>query len=242
MKTLLGYPWLLHRPLRPLMVGILVALLAGCSYPKPTRTYEFLINYDRMTDRFDPLLSLVYMPEGAKFADYEALIIGRMDVGRSVKDPEKADQYATYFRWALQKRLARSQTFDFITLDPDFSPSEDSQVRMLRLESKITRLSAGSGWKRYFGWFLFLQAGASDFQIEGRFTDASSREPVMEFCDRRRHLYNTPWGPNPGTFKNERVMKITLGETAACLTEFIQQADRGLPDKLVDRKASKGAQ
>ena len=209
----------------PILAAAVLAQL-GCAYPKAIHTYEFLTDYDRMTDRFDPLLSLVYMPEGAQFARYEGLIIGQIAVGENwVEEQEKARQYATYFRCLLQKRVIDTQKFD-----PYYPVSTRASPRLMRLQAKITRFDMGCGWKRWASFSLpFFQGGASDIQVEGRMTDSTTGRVLLEFADRRRHLGNTPWGPTPKTFNSDFVMKLTLDQTAACLAKFVEDAYQGLP-------------
>ena len=199
---------------------------AGCSYPKAIPTYEFLTDYDRMTDRFEPLLSLVHMPEGAELSGYDGVIIGQVAVGDAwVEEREKAQQYATYFRCLLQKRILDTQKFD-----PYYPATASGSPHLMRLHAKITRFDMGCGWKRWMSCSLpFFQGGASDIQVEGRITDSATGRLLMEFADRRRHLGNTPWGPTPKTFNSDFVMKLTLDQTAACLAKFIDEAYHGLP-------------
>jgi hypothetical protein len=221
-------PCLRNLPRRLTLAVLAAAVLTqvGCAYPKATHTYEFLTDYDRMTDRFDPLLSLVYMPEGAALSPYEGLIIGQIAVGENwVEEQEKARQYAMYFRCLLQKRVLDTQKFD-----PYYPVSARASPRLMRLQAKITRFDMGCGWKRWLSFALpFFQGGASDIQVEGRMTDSATGRLLLEFVDRRRHLANTPWGPNPKTLNSDFVMKLTLDQTAACLAKFIEDAYQGLP-------------
>jgi len=209
----------------PILAATVLVLL-GCATPKAIHTYEFLTDYDRMTARFDPLLSLVYMPDGAQFSPYDGLIIGQISVGEQwVEEQEKARQYATYFRCLLQKRILDTQKFD-----PYYPVSTPASPRLMRLQAKITKFDMGSGWKRWASFsFPFFQCGASDVQVEGRMTDSTTGKVLLEFADRRRHLCNTPWGPTPKTLNSDFVMKLTLDQTAACMAKFIEDAYQGLP-------------
>lgn len=223
----------LERPWgRLVSIGLAALALAqaGCSYPKAVHTYEYLTKYDRMTGRFDPILSLVHMPQDAKFSSYDGMIIGHVSLGQHwVEDREKAQQYTTYFRCVAQKRLLRIHRFEVVALDPDFAQAQGDSSKLLLLEGKITKFDMGAGLARWLSFSLrIFNSGATDFQIEGRITDASTGDLVMEFADRRRHLGNTPWGPNPKTFNDDFVMKITIDQAAACLADFIDKAYDGL--------------
>jgi len=210
-------------PLMTLLVPILLTLL-GCSYPKAVPSYEFLSSYERMTDEYDPLVSLVHAPADLDLSYYRVIDIGPVAVGeQSVNDPDAA-QYATFFRLALRSALAGHREFKAVYMDGDLQPFLEPGVKVLRLEGKITRFDMGSGWQRYF-----FSTGATDFQIEGRLVDAVTGEIQLEFVDRRRHLGNTPFGPNPRTFKDEFVMKITIKQTAECFARFLEKAYSGLP-------------
>lgn len=101
------------------------------------------------------------------------------------------------------------------------------------MKPEITVYDKGSGWQR----FLFIPPGASDFQIECRLVDAATGDVVMVLADRRRFMANTPWGPNPDTFYDDYVMRLTLKETAVCMANFLQNAYHGLSGP---RRASGG--
>jgi hypothetical protein len=194
-----------------------------------------------MTDRFDPLVSLAYMPEGAKFGGFKSFIIGKAEVGHSwVEDRAAAENYAIYFRRSLHQRLSRTNVFESVSLDSDPAVLQGLPQPALLLEAKITKFDFGAGWKRYFGWFVMLESGASDFQIEGRVTELATRKLVLEFVDRRRYLGNTAFGPAPRTFNKDFVMRSTVLETAGCLVKFIQDAYNGLPPQS-DRKKQRGS-
>ncbi len=216
---------------RTALLGVLAALAvlqAGCSYPKPVRTCELVIQYDRMTDCFDPLVSLVYMPQEGSLSAYGNFIIGEVEAGQYwLEDPQMAARYATFFRNVLRNELVRTRRFASVTLDPQASFGAPALI----LEGTISRLDAGSGPLRYLsGLFFFLQSvAATDFQIEGRIVDRESGDLIVEFVDRRRHLGNTRWGPNPRTLDDDFAMKQTVKETAQCLARFIARAHAGLP-------------
>ena len=208
------------------MLLLLVAFAPiGCSYPKAVHTFEYLTRYERMTDRYDPLVSLVYLPDGVELAPYRAMILEEVTVGkRWVESPEEAESYATFFRYVLRDELNKVEGVELATLDADLLERLSGEIPVLRLEGKITRFYLGSGWQRFF-----LSRGASDLQFEGRLTDARTGRLLMEFADRRRHLGNTPFGPYYRTFSHEFVMKVTMRETAECLARFVQQLYPGLP-------------
>jgi len=211
----------------PLLLAALVALAAGCSSPKPIRTYEEVYLYDRMSGDYEPLLSLVYMPDKARFYDCETFYIGNVRVSSNwVKEDAEALRYAMFFRNILRRELARTGKFPHVTLD---APAGDAPA--FRLEASVTRFKSGSGLLRFLSPYLFFLAssGATDFQIEGRILMQPSEELVMEFVDRRRDLGNTLWGPNPKTFADEFVMKRTVALTARCLAKFIDIAYYGMP-------------
>jgi len=231
----------MHKPppdsqrLRPVAhLGALIAFLAlailegGCACPKPVRTYEVVVSYERMTDRFDPLVSLVYMPDETALSKYRNFVVGPVQPGSELAERSEAvEGYGTFFRHMLQKELVRSQRFTFVTLDPLAVFPTPAVV----LEGKVTRFETGSGLLRYLnGLFLiFASPAATDFQVEGRIVDARTGVLIMEFVDRRRHLGNTAWGPNPRTLNDDFVMKVTVRQTAECLGKFISSIHAGLP-------------
>ncbi|MFP4026879.1 MAG: hypothetical protein ACLFWL_03725 [Candidatus Brocadiia bacterium] len=214
---------------------------AGCSYPKPVRTYEYLDRYDRMTDRYDPRLSLVYLSPDRQITQYDNFIIGNVAVGEtSVKNPQKANRYTTLFRTYFAHELNRMETFDELSLNSNAEfPSPT-----LRMEAMITRFKMGSGTARWFSFFFFFlqSSGATDMQIEGRIYDIHTGQVIMEFLDRRRHLGNTPLGPNPKTLNDHFVMKQTFLETARYLASFIGKAHEGEPLEPTEEKSKKEGQ
>jgi len=210
------------------VLALVLLLAGGCAYPKPVPTYEMVVEYDRMTDRFDPLVSLVYAPDVSAIARYRNFIVGEVEPGMNWPGGSRqVERYAAFFRHVLQQELLRTRRFTFVSLDP--------QARFLTpalvLRAKITRFSMGSGVLRYLSGLLFVlqPLGATDFQIEGRISDARTGAVLLEFVDRRRHLGNTNWGPNPRTLRNDFVMKITVSQTARCLAKFIASVHAGLP-------------
>jgi len=215
----------MYRTLLTVLVVVAAAAATGCSYPKAERTYECVVNYQRMTDRFDPVASLVYMPPGKKLSDYDILFVDDITVGEyRIESPKEAPLYALKFRCTLKSQIAQQKQFDLVTLDQKYGKGVRPNV--LRLSGKVTVFDKGHGWMRFF-----LSAGATDFQVEGRLTDEATGETVMEFVDRRRYLANTPFGPNPDTFDNDYVMRLTLKESAVCLANMIKNASDGLPEK-----------
>lgn len=208
-----------------LALGAAILLVAGCNYPKPIRTCEYVTAYDRMTDRYDPEVSLVYMPDQNAFRGTRAILIGSLQVGQDwVESREEAIHYATYFRYVLQCELWKLKSFEFVALDTGIGADDTMSGGTLRFEGMITKFDMGSGFLRYLSPFLFMQLGATDFQIEGRITDVRSGQLVMEFVDRRRSLANTPFGPNPRNFTRGFAMKHTMKTTAECLAAFMGRA------------------
>ncbi|MFW6457165.1 MAG: hypothetical protein ACOC0A_02630 [Planctomycetota bacterium] len=197
------------------IIGLIVQ--SGCqSYPKPNRTYEYVERYDRMSDSMDPILSLVYFSPNVSMSEYKGCIVGNIAVGGEwVEDQKVGQAYATYLRMLLVQELEKLEAFEKVTLDPN----EDVPSPAMRIEGMCTVFDTGSGTQRFFSYFLpFLQkGGATDLQVEGRIYNVKSGELIMEFVDRRRHLGNTPWLPNPGTFSDKFVMKHTVWEVAHSL-------------------------
>lgn len=230
-----------HVPLSPartplrlavLLLAIVVGTLqTGCvHYPEPRHTYEFLTRYDRMSPRLEPRLSLIYLPPGASFSSYRNLIVGNVAVGENwVESPVQAQRYATYLRMLLARELRDTERFQVVELDPGGHFTGPT----VRFEGKLTGFDTGSGAMRFFSYFLFFlqSGGATDLQIEGRLYDAATGEVLMELVDRRRHLGNTPWLPNPKTFSDEFVMKHTVWETARSLAGIISRLNNGLPPR-----------
>lgn len=217
------------RTLLTLLAVVAAAAATGCSYPQPEHTYEHVVNYQRMTDRFDPVASLVYMPPGKKLSSYDIMFVDDITVGEyRIECPEEAPLYALRFRCTLRSQIAERKKFDLVTLDQKYG--KGTRPRVLRLSGKVTVFDKGHGWLRFF-----LSSGATDFQIEGRLTDEATGETVMEFVDRRRYLANTPFGPNPDTFDNDYVMRLTLKETAVCLANLIDKAHEGLPEETPEK-------
>jgi hypothetical protein len=204
---------------------------AGCSstYPKAEQTYEFLARYDRMSNQHEPLLSLVYLPDCRALRDCTGIVVGQVEVGsHRVAERDKARRFALILRHLLQIKLRKLKEFDFVALEMDEEAGGAANGPVYRLDSMITKFEMGSSWKRYWSWYILMQAGATDLQIEGRVTDAQTGKVIMEFADRRRHLGNTPWGPNPRNLRSKDfAMKQTVMETADCLSRFIQTARDG---------------
>jgi hypothetical protein len=205
--------------------AVLAALAVGCgSVPKPVHTYGKVVDYDRMTDHYDPLVSLVYSSGDHTLDEYHTLYIDSFQAasGDLVKNYEEARLFGLRFRYTLKNQIAEQGNFETVSVSDRLKASDTSGV--LVLEPMITVWNKGSGWKRFFLW-----RGATDFQIECQLVDADTSEVVMELVDRRRFLANTPWGPNIDTFWDDYVMKLTLKETAVCLADFLDKAHHGLP-------------
>ncbi|KPK65595.1 MAG: hypothetical protein AMK73_02565 [Planctomycetes bacterium SM23_32] len=217
-------------PLLPVLALLLWG--AGCHYPAPIQTYEYVTSYERMSDGYDPMLSLAYVPDATSFSRYRGIVVGDVGVGRGwIESREEALGFATFFRVILKSKLQQLGKFDIVALGP---PGTDGVGPLgddvLLMEGMITRFHTGSGLLRYLSYMLiFLQAGATDLQIEGHLIEPESGRLVMEFVDRRRHFCNTPFGPNPRNFHKGFAMKVTATETAQCLTDFIAMHYEGLP-------------
>jgi len=203
------------------LVALLLVTCVGCaSPPAPEHTFDFISDYARMTDAHDPALSLVYLPEPAKLSRYRSIIISDFTVGEHVlKDRKAADSYALLFRMLVKIAVTKSGSFEHVALEAPV----DADQPACRIEGMITKFKRGSGWSRYFGGLLFLGTGATDLQVEGRLVDATTGAVIMEFADRRRHLGNTPWGPNPRNLKDgDFAMNVTAKLTADGLAFFLQ--------------------
>ncbi|MFW6188858.1 MAG: DUF4410 domain-containing protein [Planctomycetota bacterium] len=207
----------------------------GCTYPKPTATYEFLTDYERMSGENEPLVSLVYAPESVSLGDYRGVVVGPVTVGRGwVEDRERALHYATFFRACLRAELASLKKFDFVEFQLPPGPAAQAG-EAVKIEGRITRFDMGSGFLRYLtGLLIVFRGGATDLQFEGRLSDAVSGDVLMELADRRRHYANTPYGPNPRNFREGFGMKVTMRETADCLARFVKAAYRAYPLKQQD--------
>jgi hypothetical protein len=199
-------------------------LVYGCSYPDPIHTYDYLNRYDRMTDEYEPALSLVYIVPGASLDTYDAIVVGTVEPGEHwIPDPEMVTGYCTFFRHTLARELVERADFQHISLDPEY----EGDYKTLEITAKITLFKTGSGIMRFLSPILpFLQkAGATDMQIEGRIYDQGTGEVLVEFVDRRRMLGNTPWGPTWKTMDDEWVMKQTLWGSARSIAHFIAGTD-----------------
>ena len=218
-----------------LYLALMLAALAlsGCSFPSAIHTYECVTAYDRMSDEYDPQVSLVYVPQRTSLSKYRGIIVGDVAVGSVwIESPEEARAYARVLRLYLSSHLTRLAKFEYVGLDKGDGPSQPRKElgNTLLLEGMVTRFDMGSGFLRYLsGLLFFLQAGATDLQFEGRLTEANTGKLVIEFVDRRRHLANTPFGPNPLSLRNGYAMKVTARETASCLATFIGHAFDDLP-------------
>ena len=227
-----------------LLAAVLVCGAAGCQYPAAIHTYDYVTNYERMSGSYDPVLSLVYVPEPVALKNCRSAVIGPIGVGQAWVDaPEEAASYATFFRIVLRNRLARLGKFESVSLESQADGSVPAGTGpTLMIEGKITKFSMGSGFWRYASHFLlFVQWGATDIQIEGRITDARTGRLLVEFADRRRHMCNTPFGPNPRTTDNLYAMRVTVTETATCLARFIAEGWDNLPKVGTEAPPEKAA-
>ncbi len=211
------------------LLCLTVAVLAatGCgSVPKPKHTYGNVVDYERMTDHYDPMVSLVYSSGEHTLDEYHTLYIDGFEVQRGdlVEDYKKARHEGLRLRYTIIDELRqREDVFRTVTADDRYASID--KPGLLVMKPKITVYETGSGWKRYF----YMSSGASDFQFECKLVDAATGETVMELVDRRRFLGNTPWGPNPDALEDQFVMDLTLKQTAVSLANFLQKAYHGLP-------------
>jgi hypothetical protein len=211
---------------------VAIMLCTGCGTPDAVRTNEFITDQERMTPA-DPLLSLVYLPDLGHLTLAEGIVIGSLAVGgERIEDPEQARVHTNLFRVMLFHELQKADAqvkesgergFRTIRREPP-AHWERLPRRTLRLDGHVSVFDMGSGSLRYFGGLLFLGLGATDFQIEGRLTDRATGEVVMEFVDRRRHLGNTPFGPNTKNLSDSTfAMKVTALHTARSLAYMLAQ-------------------
>jgi hypothetical protein len=219
---------------RGALAAVLLLLGAvGCSFPQPIPSYECLTHYERMSDQYEPMVSLVYSPQRLDLRGYRGVIVGPVKLGNTwIDSQEDAARYATYYRVCLLKELIALKTFDRVSLEGGELGWEGSLDGVLRIDTTITRFYMGSGFLRYINYFLFfLPSGATDFQIEGRVTDAGTGKLILEFADRRRDLGNTPWGPNPRNFHRTFAMTVTAAKTAQAFATFVSTVRDG--DRVV---------
>ncbi|MGD2176063.1 MAG: hypothetical protein PVJ27_11715 [Candidatus Brocadiaceae bacterium] len=211
------------------LLAVAVPLACGCHPPKAIPTYEYVTDYERMSDAHEPLVSLVYEPESTHLSRYRGVIVGDFAVGQEwIESRQKAFGYAALFRVLLQRELTAQEGFEFATLDKERPPQAQDSGGIIRLEGMVTRFDQGSGLMRYLSFFLFfLQSGATDFQVEGRLTDDATGRLLLEFVDRRRGIYNTPFGPNPRTLREGFAMNYTVRDAAASLAAFIGETCEG---------------
>jgi len=207
-----------------------LVVLAGCgSYPKAVHTYEYLLNYDRMSEENDPLVSLVYLPDPHAFKHCAGITVGEITMGEGAAAAcEDPDRYTMLMRALLVIRLTDCERFDTVGLDTGEPRPPHGERPLYRLEGMITRFNHGSGWRRYWSWFVFASGGATDVQFEGCIRNVDSGELVMEFADRRRFVGHTPWGPDPRTNGGEFAMNMTMQQMAAGFAHFIETAHDGL--------------
>ncbi len=215
-----------------LLAGLVLCLLVqGCSPPEVVPTYEYVTDYERMEDCYEPLLSLAYVPHETDLSCYDGVIVGQVTVGEHwIEQRPQALAYAVLLRVLLQRELEAGQEFAAVASERQSREYLNCPGRWLRLEGMVTGCASGSGLMRYLSYYLlFLQSGATDFQVEGRILDDGTGELLVEFADRRRGLYNTPWGPNPKTLRDKFAMTATVRDTARAIAAFLHQARQGLP-------------
>ena len=208
------------------LAAALFLVVLGCSTPKPVPSYECITQYDRMTNQYEPLLSLVYSPKPLDLKAYRGVIVGPVTLGTTwVESADDATHYATYYRVCLLKDLLGLNKFRKVSFAGGADDWGGSLDGVLRIDTMFTRFYMGSGVMRYLSYFMFyLQGSATDLQIEGRITDAATGQTVAEFADRRRDLGNTPWGPNPHNFRRGFAMAVTAHKTAQAFADFMDEA------------------
>jgi hypothetical protein len=223
-----------------------VAMLctAGCSPPKALRTYQFVADYQRMEDR-DPLVSLLYLPRPDEVQHADTIVIGDIGVGGpAVEDPDVAVYYANLYRIMLSNELkeqAGPYRFADVLLARPVGGRRPRTPGTLVLDGQVTVFDMGSGLARFLGGLLFLQTGATDLQVEGRLTDLATGRTVMEFADRRRHLGNTAFGPNPKNLTDHTfAMKITALYSARSLAMLLVDPQKALA-MVTDEKTDDAA-
>lgn len=214
------------------MLAVLFALTTalGCHPPKAVPTYEFVTRYDRMDDRYEPLASLAYVSPDADVGSYRAVVIAPFRLGEEwIRSESWAVGYAAMMRVLLRQELSKLHAFDVVTFQWD-EAEHGPPYGVLALEGMLTRFKMGSGFLRYMsGLIPFMTAGATDLQVAGRLKDAETGEVLLEFVDRRRGIYNTPWGANPKNFKAGFAMSHTVLDTALSLAGLIGRLHQGLP-------------
>ncbi len=205
---------------------------AGCTYPQPVPSYECITQYDRMSNQYEPMVSLVYSPIPLDLKDYRGVIVGPVKLGSTwIESEEDAARYATYYRVCLLKDLAGLKTFEKVAFEDDPADWGGTLKGVMRIDTTMTRFYMGSGLLRYVNFFLFfLPSGATDLQLEGRITDAATGKLICEFADRRRELANTPWGPNPRNFRRTFAMTVTAAKTATAFATFVSTVRDGNGD------------
>jgi hypothetical protein len=125
-------------------------------------------------------------------------------------------------RILLRRELSKLHAFETVTFEWDQAERGAPGPRVLRLEGMVTRFKMGSGFLRYLsGLIPFLTTGATDLQVAARLTNARTGDVVLEFVDRRRGMYNTPWGANPKNLRDGFAMSHTVLDTARCLATLI---------------------
>ncbi len=179
-----------------------------------------------MTAEHEPLVSLVYAPGELSVRRCRGVVVGDFSVGEGWVEPSReALGYTTFLRVLLHRELSALGVFQFVTLDEETGPQSRDAHKVLRLEGKVTRFNQGSGLLRYLSCLVpFMELGATDFQVEGRLTEESTGDLVLEFVDRRRGMYNTPFGPNPRNLRDGFAMKHTIRDTAGSLAAFLGEA------------------
>jgi hypothetical protein len=116
---------------------------------------------------------------------YAVIVLSPLSVATSeIKDDEDArlaKDMAAYFQAQLVRRLEGAGLFSRV-IDASVSTEIPRDVRVLRLEGEMPKLTEGNQALRYFVGF---GAGAAKTQIETRLLDVASQQVQMITADRR---------------------------------------------------------
>lgn len=199
---------------------VVLSLLAGCRTQNVAamKTYELITDYDRMTSTYEPDISLVYVAPDAQLGGYDTLVVNRLDVSRVwVEKSERTDVYRPYVTDQITRALLSEKAFKKVVQDPQYMSVPRPDEKIVVLDAVITRMEVGNGTARYF-----LQLGATDFQIEGRFRDPQTGKTLLEFVERRREIDQNPSNPTAKTLDADYALKRTIREFAGSLSKLVR--------------------